>query len=1123
MVITGAQGTGKSTLAKILLGEMNESQLCVASVSAAQVGMHGILPAAAAAFGLNAEGLDKNSALKQLELMLLARARERKRALLLVDDAHNLPNTVLAELAALANLKAGDKALLQTFILAQESFKNALNSKELEPIRQKVIANFNLLPIAGDEVQRYVESRLSQVGWQGDPSFAEISFEHIHAFSKGVPRQINLLCDRILLYSAMEERHEITVETVRQVIESISDDGEDAIEKLKQSTRAAQQRLRNQQNVFGDGGVSSKEELTEQLDARQFHQKMNSQAQLTDKTLVLSAAEKQKLAAASNPRNSASNSAANANNAANTSANTGLNSGANAGANNAERDMFRVIDGGRPASTQTAGARANTASAEDVVLRRILRLVLAFHRSPSRFPGMDNPNQPLPEGVTELLELAVSDDEVLNRVSPAAVMGISPVMLRAAVRFFVRRALLVVDADDYRVLGLSSSADQDLIRKHYDLLSQLLKQDKQRGTSDSIKRIADAYKALLKTDSAPAPSITPPVTAPAANQDVDATQQIRREDREDKVIIIDDGLDIDMEIGLGGDSSIGLPHAHSGTSRESDLTDRFSFEDAVSQKRMRYAGQLAVMGLGALVVVVFFYIIQLEPEADSRDATEVSKVIAQAEQDARAAEKRAQEQNMEATFATNVGGNVLDSEESSFTQEQEQSKNDLSSILQEVESESAKRAEAAEKSERIKQMLAGQSVPEASSQNRSTPRMVETPKTTRPIQAASSEPEPVKEVPDEMESGEQLAMAETMAQTKSETIAETKAPPSPEKVVTMQRPLSRSPLRSRNARVVAKPINSSSNASSINPPVSTSSRRFAPPPSTPARAPIPATPKQAEIQIAANKPMPAAPPLGAPRAAMPPQKSGLNTSLLRQFERGFERAYQSGQLDRLMQMFSVNASTNNQESPVAIRRDYADLFKSTRSRKMEFSGIKWKIDGSHARGDGKYTARIMPNGTTRENVYQGKVTLHVDLSNRRLQISKFYFTNDDVKGAQASNISHAELNRFINTFVAAYENGKLNELMGLFAKNARTNDQTSRAGIRKDHEELFSSTRARQMFLKNMNWNYASNSATGQGDFEVLVQPNNSNEFVSYKGRIEIAVEKSGNRMNITRMLHNIK
>ena len=95
--------------------------------------------------------------------------------------------------------------------------------------------------------------------------------------------------------------------------------------------------------------------------------------------------------------------------------------------------------------------------------------------------------------------------------------------------------------------------------------------------------------------------------------------------------------------------------------------------------------------------------------------------------------------------------------------------------------------------------------------------------------------------------------------------------------------------------------------------------------------------------------------------------------------------------------------------------------------------------------------------------------------------------------------------------------------MGLFAKNARTNDQTSRAGIRKDHQELFSSTRARQMFLKNMKWNYAPNSAVGQGDFEVLVQPNNSNEFVSYKGRIEIDVQKNGTQMNITRMLHNVK
>jgi len=1148
VVITGEAGTGKTTLAKILLSELNESQLVVAHLTASQVGVHGVLPAVASAFGLSTAGMDKNSALKQLELMLLARVRERKRALLVLDDAHALPSSVLAELGKLATLKAGDKSLIQTLILARDSFKNEFNSKELEPIRQKVIANFNLLPIAADEVERYVESRLSQVAWQGDPSFAGITFELIYNFSRGIPKKINMLCDRILLYSAMEERHEITAETVKQVIDSVElDGGEDAIEKLKQSTKAAQERLRGQAGLFGVGKSrvesDSDDHVTEELDSALFHQELQEE----EKTLVLSAAEKHKLAASIDPRGSA--------------AGAGLATSGNvrrATVHEGERDLFRVIDGGKQESTSVVAKpaavnadatlinRANPeASAEDVVLRRILRLVLAFHRSPSRFPGMDSPNQPLPEGITELLELAVSDDDVLNRISPAAVMGISPVMLRAAVRFFVRRALLVVDADDYRVLGLPPSAEPGKIRMHYELLSQLLRQDKQRGTSDSMKRISDAYKSLLNTDALPEPGSVSFADSriSAEAQQVEQTQIIRQQNPAEKTIIIDDGLDIDMEIGLG-DSSIST--AHSGSFRESDIGDRFNFEDAVNHKRMRYAGQMAVLGLGALVFVVFLYIIQLEPETDNRNTNDVSKVIAQAEKEVLKSEKSAQEENMSAVFASNVGGNVVEAQSETFSKEQQQSKEDLSTILQEMETASAVRAKAAEKTQKIRQMLSGGGGASGSSgaasatSNRSADsersdssrsarsNLVETEKVTTPIAKPQNEA-----MSTTVASGNENSVPELENDNPEgdEAITNMANKPEPRKIASVQNnSRQQSPLRSRQSRVIAKPVTSVAQVQSAPTPAMPPRAMSTAPVVTAAPAAAAATPTPAVepvTTLAANtRPMAAAAPLGSPKAPTSissPTQSGLSVNLLRQLENSFSNAYQGGKIDRFMQLFSVNAQTNNQDSLVGIRREYVELFNSTRSRKMNFENLNWKIDGDSARGDGRYSALIMPNGTVKENLYKGKVTIHAELRDRRLRISSFYFTSDDVQTSAASSIGRAELNRFVNKFVTAYEHGRLDELMSLFAKNARTNDQTSAEGIRKDHEELFRTTVARQMFLKNMNWTFSANGAEGSGDFEVLVQPRNSSEFASVKGKIEMSVQKNGANISITKMLHNIK
>ena len=124
----------------------------------------------------------------------------------------------------LSNLQVGDKALVQTFLLGQAQFRQMLDHPDLEQLRQRVIANYHLSPLAPDECQRYIESRMHQVGWDDDPHFAEVAYEMIHEYTEGIPRRINMLCDRILLYSCMEELHDITGEVVTLVIEELENE-----------------------------------------------------------------------------------------------------------------------------------------------------------------------------------------------------------------------------------------------------------------------------------------------------------------------------------------------------------------------------------------------------------------------------------------------------------------------------------------------------------------------------------------------------------------------------------------------------------------------------------------------------------------------------------------------------------------------------------------------------------------------------------------------------------------------------------------------------------------------------------------------------------------------------------
>jgi hypothetical protein len=174
-----------------------------------------------AAFRLPHEGLSKAGLLQNLERLFNALAREGKRALLFVDEAQNLSARAVEELRMLSNFQVGERWMMQTFLLGQPEFRAILQSPELHQLRQRVIAQYHLGPLDETETRAYVEHRLRHVGWTADPSFDDGSFREIHAFTGGIPRRINTLCDRVLLAAYLEERHAVSQADVREVSREI--------------------------------------------------------------------------------------------------------------------------------------------------------------------------------------------------------------------------------------------------------------------------------------------------------------------------------------------------------------------------------------------------------------------------------------------------------------------------------------------------------------------------------------------------------------------------------------------------------------------------------------------------------------------------------------------------------------------------------------------------------------------------------------------------------------------------------------------------------------------------------------------------------------------------------------
>jgi len=207
IVITGGIGTGKTMLVRALFSELEDHNIVAAQLVTTRVEPEDMLRMVCAAFGLAHEGMNKATLLHNLEALARARFAEGKRTLLVVDEGQNLPASSIEELRMLANFQVEGRSLFQSFLLGQEELRRTLQGPAMEQLRQRIIASYHLEPLAEDETRGYIEYRLKLVGWDGDPALDERLFTSVFAFTGGVPRRINALCDRLLLFGYLEEKH----------------------------------------------------------------------------------------------------------------------------------------------------------------------------------------------------------------------------------------------------------------------------------------------------------------------------------------------------------------------------------------------------------------------------------------------------------------------------------------------------------------------------------------------------------------------------------------------------------------------------------------------------------------------------------------------------------------------------------------------------------------------------------------------------------------------------------------------------------------------------------------------------------------------------------------------------
>jgi putative secretion ATPase (PEP-CTERM system associated) len=225
IVITGEVGAGKTTLVEQLWSQLDRSSYVIARIVTTRVSGDDLLRLAVTNFGVSDDGgIDKATLLRRFERMARDQRAAGRRCVLVVDEVQNLSLPALEELRMLSNITVDGRASLQTILLGQPQFRATLANPDLEQLRQRVLASYHLGPLTEAETRAYMEHRLGRVGWSNDPRWEDAAFAYIYKYTDGIPRRINTLCSRVLLYGAIEETHTITGPMVETTANELSHD-----------------------------------------------------------------------------------------------------------------------------------------------------------------------------------------------------------------------------------------------------------------------------------------------------------------------------------------------------------------------------------------------------------------------------------------------------------------------------------------------------------------------------------------------------------------------------------------------------------------------------------------------------------------------------------------------------------------------------------------------------------------------------------------------------------------------------------------------------------------------------------------------------------------------------------
>jgi len=237
MEITGEVGTGKTTLCRAFLEHLNDDTKA-AYIFNPNLNSVELLKAINDEFGIASDADNAKDLIDTLNAFLIEQQTQGKNTILLIDEAQNLTNEVLEQLRLLSNLETAKHKLLHIILVGQPELKEKLDSHELRQLRQRISLSCQLIPLNFKDVRNYIQHRINIASGRPGIQFADAAYRSIYNYSKGIPRLINIVCDRALLTAFGLDQKEITQKIVRASIKELTDRNDANKNRFKKRKKA---------------------------------------------------------------------------------------------------------------------------------------------------------------------------------------------------------------------------------------------------------------------------------------------------------------------------------------------------------------------------------------------------------------------------------------------------------------------------------------------------------------------------------------------------------------------------------------------------------------------------------------------------------------------------------------------------------------------------------------------------------------------------------------------------------------------------------------------------------------------------------------------------------------------